>query len=94
MEDIKRLAFNCTAWWNSIHSISEADFIARSIQYEKAVTLLPRSYKLWHAYLKERRDALANVPFSSKKIDLFFQTYERALIYMNKMPRIWYVIYQ
>ncbi|NWN33570.1 hypothetical protein GY663_30810, partial [Klebsiella michiganensis] len=58
---------------------------------ERAVTTLPRSYKLWKLYLELRTKHLANknpakfAPHYVKVNALF----ERALVLLNKMPRIW-----
>jgi pre-mRNA-splicing factor SYF1 len=86
--DISRNSFHFKSWWSSILSLEE-NSITRYMQYEKALTLLPRSYKLWHHYLTERRKALESIPITSRSVDLFLDLYERSLVYMNKMPQIW-----
>ncbi|TKA73258.1 Pre-mRNA-splicing factor syf1, partial [Cryomyces minteri] len=58
---------------------------------ERACTTLPRSYKLWKMYLELRTHHLRNknaARFQSeyKKVNALF---ERALVLLNKMPRIW-----
>jgi pre-mRNA-splicing factor SYF1 len=58
---------------------------------ERAVTILPRSYKLWKMYLDLRTEHLKGnnpakyAPHYIKVNSLF----ERALVLLNKMPRIW-----
>lgn len=58
---------------------------------ERACTTLPRSYKLWKLYLELRTKHLDNknpakyAPHYVKVNALF----ERALVLLNKMPRIW-----
>jgi pre-mRNA-splicing factor SYF1 len=58
---------------------------------ERACTTLPRSYKLWKLYLELRTKHLENknpakyAPHYVKVNALF----ERALVLLNKMPRIW-----
>lgn len=58
---------------------------------ERACTALPRSYKLWKMYLELRirhlkgRNATKQTPQYAKVNSLF----ERALVLLNKMPRIW-----
>lgn len=58
---------------------------------ERACTTLPRSYKLWKMYLELRTKHLAGknpakyAPQYCKVNGLF----ERALVLLNKMPRIW-----
>lgn len=61
--------------------------------YERALKCLPRSYKLWQAYLRERSSNLADKCITSKRFEILINTFERALIHMNKMPRIWSVSY-
>ena len=58
---------------------------------ERACTQLPRSYKLWKMYLALRVKHLRNKnpalhPAEYAKVNALF---ERALILLNKMPRIW-----
>ena len=58
---------------------------------ERACRALPRSYKLWKVYLELRIKHLRNknsAAYSSEyaKVNALF---ERALILLNKMPRIW-----
>jgi pre-mRNA-splicing factor SYF1 len=58
---------------------------------ERACTTLPRSYKLWKMYLElrakhlERKNPAKFAPHYVKVNALF----ERALVLLNKMPRIW-----
>ena len=58
---------------------------------ERAVTALPRSYKLWKIYLEFRIKHLQGknaVKYAAQysKVNALF---ERALVLLNKMPRIW-----
>lgn len=56
----------------------------------RALKFLPRSYKLWYAYLSERKKAvLGKVEITHKKYQILVNTYERALVHLSKMPRIW-----
>ena len=71
---------------NGSGSILEQAFVL-----ERAVTTLPRSYKLWKLYLELRTRHLAKknpakfAPHFLKVNSLF----ERALVLLNKMPRVW-----
>lgn len=59
--------------------------------YERALRELPGSYKLWKHYLDLRREKLTGlspVKYSSQYTAVN-NAYERALILLNKMPRIW-----
>lgn len=58
---------------------------------ERAVTTLPRSYKLWKIYLElrvkhlKKKNPVKNAQHFKRTNALF----ERALVLLNKMPRIW-----
>ena len=45
--------------------------------------------QLWHAYLGERRLAARGAHLSDPQLVKLNGTYERALVSMHKMPRIW-----
>lgn len=57
--------------------------------YESALKFLPGSYKLWFNYLKEAREYVSQWSVDDKRYEVINDLHERALIYMNKMPRIW-----
>jgi pre-mRNA-splicing factor SYF1 len=67
--------------------------VDRYVVYERSLKFLPRSYKLWHAYLEERSAKLASQCITDKRFEILEHTYERALVNMYKMPRIWWVIF-
>ncbi|GKV51849.1 hypothetical protein SLEP1_g58473 [Rubroshorea leprosula] len=73
---------------------SEAPFSNRFIIYERALKALPGSYKLWHAYLRGRLEIVRNLPVTHPKYDTLNNTFERALVTMHKMPRIWIMYLQ
>ncbi|XP_042465258.1 pre-mRNA-splicing factor SYF1-like [Zingiber officinale] len=64
-------------------------FRRRAVIYERALKALPGSYKLWHAYLRERLEAVRGRPVNDLAFDSLNNTFERALVTMHKMPRIW-----
>jgi pre-mRNA-splicing factor SYF1 len=45
--------------------------------------------QLWHAYLRERQLAIRGLSIANPAVDALNNTYERALVSMHKMPRIW-----
>ncbi|EMC91534.1 hypothetical protein BAUCODRAFT_295647 [Baudoinia panamericana UAMH 10762] len=65
--------------------------LEQSFVLERAVTALPRSYKLWKLYLELRTKHLKGKSPSNHRVE--FQKvnalFERALVLLNKMPRIW-----
>ncbi|XP_017219267.1 uncharacterized protein LOC108196479 [Daucus carota subsp. sativus] len=50
---------------------------------------LPGSYKLWYAYLRRRLELVRNFPITHYEYKSLNNTFERALVTMHKMPRIW-----
>ncbi|KAJ9632473.1 pre-mRNA-splicing factor syf1 [Taxawa tesnikishii (nom. ined.)] len=65
--------------------------LEQSFVLERACNTLPRSYKLWKMYLELRVKHLrsknaAKFQTEYKKVNALF---ERALVLLNKMPRIW-----
>lgn len=65
--------------------------LEQSFVLERACTTLPRSYKLWKMYLELRSAHLKGRSPARHKVE--FQKvnalFERALVLLNKMPRIW-----
>mmetsp|Transcript_16091 Transcript_16091/g.61373 ORF Transcript_16091/g.61373 Transcript_16091/m.61373 type:complete len:906 (-) Transcript_16091:675-3392(-) len=57
--------------------------------YERALKLLPMSYKLWRMYLQERWTNAKRRSVRSKALKILVNTYERALVHLHRMPRIW-----
>lgn len=57
--------------------------------YEKAIRENAGSYKLWHAYLQHRVRILRGKPLDSDDYVEINNLFERALVFMHKMPRIW-----
>ncbi|RWW31476.1 hypothetical protein BHE74_00016416 [Ensete ventricosum] len=88
-EEILRNPFSLKLWWRYLIARSSAPFRRRAVIYERALKALPGSYKLWHAYLRERLDAVRGRPVSDPAFDSLNNTFERALVTMHKMPRIW-----
>ena len=88
-EELLRNPYNLKLWLQYIGERENAPMKRRNVLYERALQALPGSYKLWHAYLKERRMKVANLPLDSPLMTALNNTFERALITMYKMPRIW-----
>jgi pre-mRNA-splicing factor SYF1 len=45
--------------------------------------------QLWKAYLTERRTEVRGLAVDNPRVQAMNNTYERALVTMHKMPRIW-----
>lgn len=88
-EEILRNPFTLKLWWRYLAARRDAPFKKRKILYERAVKALPGSYKLWHAYLRERMETVRDLPIHHDQYEVLNNTFERALVTMHKMPRIW-----
>lgn len=88
-EEILRNPFTLKLWWRYLLARRDAPFRKRRILYERAVKALPGSYKLWHAYLRERMETVRDLPIHHEQYGDLNNTFERALVTMHKMPRIW-----
>lgn len=88
-EELLRNPFSLKLWWRYLIARAEAPFKKRFIIYERALKALPGSYKLWYAYLRERLGIVRNLPITHSQYEPLNNTFERALVTMHKMPRIW-----
>lgn len=76
---------------NQFHLMQQS----RNLISERAVTLLPGSYKLWNDYLSFRcnvyfpRSYLITSSEQSSRYKSTISAFERSLVRMNKYPRIW-----
>ncbi|XP_010244955.1 PREDICTED: pre-mRNA-splicing factor SYF1 [Nelumbo nucifera] len=93
-EEILRNPFSLKLWWRYLIARSEAPFKKRAVIYERALKALPGSYKLWYAYLRERLEIVRNLPITHSQYETLNNTFERALVTMHKMPRIWVMYLQ
>ena len=64
-------------------------YLCLDITYERALRVLPGSYKLWHAYLGARVRRVQSARPQSTAVTAVISAFERSLMYMGKMPRIW-----
>ena len=88
-EDILRNGYSLKYWWRYMEAKKRAPAKQRNMIAERALKYLPGSYKVWHAYLKDRREQALHRRPEDPAIENLNRTYERALVYMHKMPRIW-----
>ena len=88
-EDILRNAYSVKHWLRYIEHKKESSDETINMIYERAVKQLPGSYKLWHGYLKLRIKQLKGKSVIDPQIKQVNNCFERALVFMNKMPRIW-----
>jgi len=88
-EEIARNPYYLRNWWNLLQLKKDAPREERFSIFERSVKYLPRSYKLWHAYLTERTDHLKNMSILDVQFRNLVTIFERALVHLHKMPRIW-----
>jgi pre-mRNA-splicing factor SYF1 len=93
MNEDDRLAesvkFNFKFWWAKLDAITEKSFNDRTVMYNRALRHLPGSYKLWYHFLREHIANCKDKCVISASYTRANQTFEKCLIYMHKMPRIW-----
>lgn len=88
-DDISRNPYSVKSWWSYLDSKRSAKPALRFMLYERSLTFLPGSYKLWHAYLCDRVAQLETRCITDKSFTIAVNAFERSLVYMYKMPRIW-----
>eukprot|EP01079_Euglenida_sp_SAG-EU17-18_P007592 gene7592-7083_t len=118
-EDIVRNPYNIKYWLNYLTFKANASPKHRNLLHERALKMLPGSYKIWIQYLSMSDGCLfarcyATFVTASFASDLRYftaveervvqvqkrsivdpareavnNTFERALVFLNKMPRIW-----
>lgn len=88
-EDVANNKYVLKSWLRYLHMKRKANPKVRNMIYERALSFLPGSYKLWRAYLMERKAQLANLRIDDRAFDSLINTFNRALAHMNKYPRIW-----
>ncbi|XP_018799467.1 PREDICTED: pre-mRNA-splicing factor SYF1 [Bactrocera latifrons] len=88
-EEILRNAYSVKHWLRYIEHKSKAPNCGVNIVYERALKELPGSYKIWYNYLRTRRKQVRGRPLNDPMYDEVNNTFERALVFMHKMPRIW-----
>lgn len=93
-EEILRNPFTLKLWWRYLVARRDAPFEKKGILYERAVKALPGSYKLWYAYLREKLDLVRGLPITHWRYENLNNTFERALVTMHRMPRIWIMYLQ
>ncbi|XP_075714912.1 pre-mRNA-splicing factor SYF1 isoform X2 [Rhinoderma darwinii] len=88
-EEILRNPYSVKCWMRYIESKLSAPAHTLNLIYERALKELPGSYKLWYAYLKQRRKQVKRRCITDPSFEEVNNCHERALVFMHKMPRIW-----
>ena len=88
-EEILREPFKLKGWWRYLVARATVPFAKRAVIYERTLKALPGSYKLWHAYLRDRLDHARPHPIDHPAYSSLNNTFERALATMHKMSCVW-----
>ena len=87
--DLRKDPYAVKYWWRYLSYKANASARERNQLHERALGSIPGSYKLWFQYLKERTDQISDRPLDNPMYVTVTKIFERALIFMSKMPRIW-----
>eukprot|EP00736_Rhodelphis_marinus_P012111 Rmarinus@m.28163 len=86
-ERVLRQPFELKVWFGYLEVLDTPK--QRYEIYERALSYLPGSYKLWYAYIRERKEKVRGLPIDSPAYDAMNDVFDRAIVFMNKMPVIW-----
>eukprot|EP00761_Pharyngomonas_kirbyi_P004703 gb/GECH01004708.1/.p1 GENE.gb/GECH01004708.1/~~gb/GECH01004708.1/.p1 ORF type:complete len:902 (+),score=289.33 gb/GECH01004708.1/:1-2706(+) len=87
--DISRNPHSLKHWLKYLEAKKHATPKVRNQLHERALKLLPGSYKLWFEYLMERVEQVKYRCLDDPAWEAANNVFERSLVYMHKMPRIW-----
>lgn len=89
-EKIIRSPYELKPWWLYISAKrGNASPTIVNMLFERALKALPGSYKLWWNYLQERTKQVRDYPLDHPVWEMVNNVFERSLVTMHKMPRIW-----
>ncbi|KAH9529747.1 Pre-mRNA-splicing factor SYF1 [Dermatophagoides farinae] len=88
-EDILRNSYSIKHWLRYIDHKKESSNNVVNLLYERALKLMPGSYKLWYSYLKLRIKQTSSLSIFDPLVKDSNNCFERSLVFMHKMPRIW-----
>ncbi|XP_074655253.1 pre-mRNA-splicing factor SYF1-like [Tubulanus polymorphus] len=88
-EEILRNPYTVKCWLRYIEYKKDAPKAVINLIYERALKELPGSYKLWYNYLRLRRRQVKGKCITDPAYDDVNNAFERAFVFMHKMPRIW-----
>lgn len=89
-EDLIRNANLLKPWLRYFEHKRNSPDEERFYLYERALLEFVTSYKIWKAYLDDRRDSVfQRQQLFTDQANFANNCYERALIFLHRMPRIW-----
>lgn len=89
MEGDDSSKYSILAWSNTLQAQRMLPWPERKELFQRALTSLPYSYKVWHMYLSEFVDYCSERSLYSKEWQELNSKFDEALNYLPKMPRIW-----
>lgn len=81
-------------WWTVQTGKWNPNFEEKVAVYEEALKNIPGSYKLWHRYQSEGIEWCESKCILCPDYEVINENFERSLVYMHKMPRIWLLYYE
>ncbi len=87
-EDVNRNPYIMKGWIRYLDYKKEAPNYVRNILYERALRELPGSYKIWIAYLKERKLQVRGRPITDPSYEAVNKCFERCLVYLHKVIQL------
>ena len=81
-------------WWSKLKAQEDLKFTLKEKIYLDALKNLPGSYKLWYHYLEEAVDNCTQKCLASSGYEQMNSTFNKALLFMHKMPRIWIMYFE
>ncbi|CAD5123791.1 DgyrCDS12102 [Dimorphilus gyrociliatus] len=88
-EEILRNPYSVKSWLRYAEYKKEGRKEVLNLIFERALKELPGSYKLWYNYLLIRRKQVEHLLATDPALDQVDNVFERSLVFMHKMPRIW-----
>jgi pre-mRNA-splicing factor SYF1 len=81
--------YNFKFWWAKLSAIEDRGYKERASIYLRALRHLPGSYKLWYNFLTESMEHCKGKCIISASYRTVNHLFEKCLVFMHKMPRIW-----
>jgi len=78
-----------STWSNYIKDCTGLPRQRRYVIFERALKANPGNFKLWHAYLKDRKTEICGFRTNHPIFCALKNAFERSLVFLHKMPRIW-----
>jgi len=88
-QEVERSPTNILGWLSYLDALSNGPAPPRVGVYERALGVLPGSYKLWMGYLTLAVRGVSGLCLDDPRMEGVNVLFERALVFMHKMPLVW-----